>query len=59
MTDDALAKVLEQQDVATAAMLNGDPRPYIDSWAVSPVTGLAAASGRIVAEEFFPSGLAR
>lgn len=39
MTDDALAKVLEQQDVATAAMLNGDPRPYIDSWAVSPVTG--------------------
>ena len=35
MTNNALAKVLEQQDAATIAMLNDDPRPYIDSWAVS------------------------
>jgi hypothetical protein len=35
MTDNAFAKVLEQQAAATTAMLNGDPRPYIGSWAVS------------------------
>jgi hypothetical protein len=29
MTDDALARALEQQDAATAAMLNGDPSPRI------------------------------
>jgi len=33
MTDDAFAKALEQQDAAAASMLDGDPGPFIDSWA--------------------------
>jgi hypothetical protein len=33
MTDEPLAKALEQQDAAVAAMLNGDPGPFIGSWA--------------------------
>ena len=47
MTDDALAKVLERQDAATAAMLNGDPRSYIDSWAVSDDITVFGAWGPI------------
>ena len=47
MRDDALAKALEQQDAATAAMLTGDPRPYIDSWAVSEDTSVFGAWGPI------------
>jgi ketosteroid isomerase-like protein len=47
MTDDALARALEQQDAATAAMLNGDPRPYIDSWAVSDDITVFGAWGPI------------
>jgi ketosteroid isomerase-like protein len=47
MTDNALAKALEQQDAATAAMLNGDPRPYIDSWAVSDDVTVFGAWGPI------------
>ena len=47
MTDNALAKALEQQDAAAAAMLNGDPRPYIDSWAVSDDITVFGAWGRI------------
>jgi len=35
MTDDAFAKAVEQQDAAIAAMLDGDPGPFIDSWAAS------------------------
>ena len=47
MTDDALAKVLQRQDAATAAMLNGDPRSYIDSWAVSDDITVFGAWGPI------------
>jgi hypothetical protein len=31
MTDDALAKALEEMTATTAAMLNGDPGPMINS----------------------------
>ncbi len=47
MTDNALAKALEQQDAATAPMLNGDPRSYIDSWAVSDDVTVFGAWGPI------------
>ena len=47
MTDDALAKALEQQDAALAAMLNGDPGPTIDSWADSDDITLFGAWGPI------------
>jgi ketosteroid isomerase-like protein len=47
MTDDALAKAVEQQDAAVAAMLNGDPGPTIDSWAVSDDVTLFGAWGPI------------
>ena len=33
MIDDAFAKALEQQDTSVAAMLDGDPGPFINSWA--------------------------
>jgi hypothetical protein len=35
MTDDAFAEALVQQDTAVAAMLDGDPGPFINSWASS------------------------
>ena len=47
MTDDALAKALEQQDAAIAAMLNGDPGPFIGSWADSDDVTLFGAWGPI------------
>ena len=47
MTDDALAKALEQQDAALTAMLNGDPGPTIDSWADSDDITLFGAWGPI------------
>ena len=47
MTDDAFAKALEQQDAATASMLNGDPGPMIDSWAASDDITLFGAWGPI------------
>jgi hypothetical protein len=31
---DPLARALDHRDAAAAAMLNGDPGPYIDFWAV-------------------------
>jgi ketosteroid isomerase-like protein len=47
MTDDALAKTLEQMSVTTEAMLNGDPGPMINSWAVSDDITLFGAWGPI------------
>ena len=47
MTDDAFTKALEQQDAAIAAMLDGDPGPMIDSWAVSDDVTLFGAWGPI------------
>jgi ketosteroid isomerase-like protein len=47
MTDDALSKALERQDVALTAMLNGDPGPTIDSWADSDDVTLFGAWGPI------------
>jgi ketosteroid isomerase-like protein len=47
MTDNALAKALEQQDAAVAAMLNGDPGPMINSWADSDDITLFGAWGPI------------
>jgi ketosteroid isomerase-like protein len=47
MTDDAFAKALEQQDAAVTAMLNGDPGPFIDSWADSNDITLFGAWGPI------------
>jgi ketosteroid isomerase-like protein len=47
MTDDALAKTLEQVTAALAAMLNGDPGPTIDSWAASDDITLFGAWGPI------------
>jgi ketosteroid isomerase-like protein len=47
MTDDALAKALEQQDAAVAAMVNGDPSPFTDSWADSDDITLFGAWGPI------------
>jgi ketosteroid isomerase-like protein len=47
MTDDALSKALERQDVAVTAMLNGDPGPTIDSWADSDDVTLFGAWGPI------------
>jgi ketosteroid isomerase-like protein len=47
MTDDALAKALEQMDATTEAMLNGDPGPMINSWAVSDDITLFGAWGPI------------
>jgi ketosteroid isomerase-like protein len=46
MTDEALARALEQQDAAIAAMLNGDPRPHIDSLAISDDTTVFGGWGR-------------
>ena len=46
MTDEALARALEQQDAAIAAMLNGDPRPQIDSLAISDDTTVFGGWGR-------------
>jgi ketosteroid isomerase-like protein len=47
VTDDALTTALEQQDAAIAAMLDGDPGPMIDSWAVSDDITLFGAWGPI------------
>ena len=47
MTDDAFAKAVEQQDAAIAAMLDGDPGPFIDSWAASDDVPLFGAWGPI------------
>ena len=47
MTDDALAKALEQENAAGAAMLNGDPSPFISSWAESDDITLFGAWGPI------------
>jgi len=47
MTDDALAKTLEQMTAAGAAMLNGDPGPMISSWADSDDITLFGAWGPI------------
>jgi ketosteroid isomerase-like protein len=47
MTDDALSKALERQDVAVTAMLNGDPGPTIDFWADSDDVTLFGAWGPI------------
>ena len=47
MTDDAFAEALEQQDTAVAAMLDGDPGPFINSWASSDDVTLFGAWGPI------------
>ena len=47
MTDDAFTEALEQQDAAIAAMLDGDPGPFIDSWAASDEVTLFGAWGPI------------
>ena len=47
MTDDALARALEQENAAVAAMLNGDPGPVINSLAVSDDVTLFGAWGPI------------
>ena len=47
MTDDALARALEQMGATTEAMLSGDPGPMIDSWAVSDDITLFGAWGPI------------
>jgi ketosteroid isomerase-like protein len=47
MTDDAFAEALEQQDIAIASMLDGDPDPFIDSWAASDEVTLFGAWGPI------------
>jgi ketosteroid isomerase-like protein len=47
MTDDALAKALERMGATTEAMLNGDPGPMINSWAVSDDVTLFGAWGPI------------
>jgi ketosteroid isomerase-like protein len=47
MTDDALARALEQENAALAAMLNGDPGPVINSLAVSDDVTLFGAWGPI------------
>ena len=47
MTDDALAKTLEQTTTAVAAMLNGDPGAMINCWAASDDVTLFGAWGPI------------
>ena len=47
MTDDAFAEALEQQDTPVAAMLDGDPGPFINSWASSDDVTLFGAWGPI------------
>jgi ketosteroid isomerase-like protein len=47
MTDDAFTKMLKRQDAAVAAMLNGEPGPFINSWAVSDDITLFGAWGPI------------
>ena len=47
MTEDALTKTLEQETARTAAMLNGDPGPMINSWASSEDITLFGAWGPI------------
>ena len=47
MTDDAFIKILEQETVKQAAMLNGDPGPMINSWADSDDITLFGAWGPI------------
>lgn len=47
MTDDAFAEALKQQDAAVASMLDGDPGPFIDSWAPSDDITLLGAWGPI------------
>jgi ketosteroid isomerase-like protein len=47
MTDDALAKALEQDAGARTALQNGDPGPIIDFWAVSDDVTLFGAWGPI------------
>ena len=47
MTDDSFARALEEQDAAVAAMLDGDPGPFIDSWAASDEVTLFGAWGPI------------
>jgi ketosteroid isomerase-like protein len=45
MTDDALAKALQEMTATTVAMYNCDPRPMIDSWAASDDITLFGAGG--------------
>jgi ketosteroid isomerase-like protein len=47
MIDDAFSEALEQQDAAIASMLDGDPGPFIDSWASSDDVTLFGAWGPI------------
>jgi ketosteroid isomerase-like protein len=47
MTDEPFAKAVEQQDAAVAAMLNGDPGPFIGSWADCDDVTLFGAWGPI------------
>ena len=47
MTDDSFAQALEQQDAAVAAMLDGDPGNFVDSWAASDEVTLFGAWGPI------------
>jgi ketosteroid isomerase-like protein len=47
MIDDAFATALEQQDTAVAAMLDGDPGPFINSWASDDDVTLFGAWGPI------------
>ena len=50
MSDDAFAEALEQQDAAIASMLDGDPGPFIDSWAASDEVTFFGAWGPIEKE---------
>jgi ketosteroid isomerase-like protein len=47
MSDDALAKALEEMTATTEAMLNGDPGPMVNSWAESDDVTLFGAWGPI------------
>ena len=47
MTDDALAKALEEMTAAIASILDGDPGPMINSWAASDDITLFGAGGPI------------
>jgi ketosteroid isomerase-like protein len=47
MTDDTLAKALEEMTAAHTAMYNGNPDPIIDSWAASDEITLFGAAGPI------------
>ena len=47
MTDHTFDKALEETTAALTAMLNGDPGPAVDSWAVSDDVTLFGAGGPI------------